>query len=48
MNEIYFNQCILCNVKNCKYYHDKHCTLGEILVDQENKKTICASFEKKD
>lgn len=47
MNEIYFNQCILCNVKTCKYNNLKnYCTLGKIIVDKKNG-TNCASFENK-
>ena len=49
MNEIYFNQCIACTVKNCLYHNQENfCTLGKILVANETKeKTKCASFKEK-
>ena len=49
MDEIYYNQCIACTVKNCQYHNkENYCTLGKILVSNDNKKTYCASYEKKD
>jgi hypothetical protein len=51
------NQTIRCDVKNCSYYKEKHCSLDKIKVapcnsigDQETEKgtkeaTMCDSFE---
>lgn len=48
MDEIYYNQNILCKVKNCKFYKEEHCSLGQILVNNCHKGTQCASFKKND
>ncbi len=49
MKETYFNQCILCKVKSCKYYNTEgKCNLGQILVSADKKTTHCASYEKND
>ena len=48
MDDIYYNQCIVCKVKNCKYYRNRKCTLSEIEVNHQKNETFCASFEKKD
>ncbi len=46
MDEIYYNQCIACTVKNCKYHNkENYCTLGKILVSNEKKGTNCASYK---
>lgn len=48
MQEPYFNQCILCTVKSCKFHsHEDKCNLGKILVSSNNKGTNCASYIKK-
>lgn len=49
MEDPYFNQCILCTVKSCKFYSEENkCGLGKILVSTENNQsTKCASYEKK-
>ena len=46
----YFNQCILCTVKDCSYHKEKdnHCSLAKIMVASENKTTThCASYQKR-
>ncbi len=49
MNDIYFNQCILCTVENCMYHSkDNYCNLGKIEVKNQKKNTAnCASFKEK-
>ena len=49
MDEIYYNQCIACTVKQCKFHNNEnYCTLGKIVIAKENKgTTCCASFKKK-
>ncbi len=48
----YFNQCILCQVKECIYQNakDNRCNLSKILVgnnDTSDKETFCKSYEKR-
>ena len=47
MEEIYYNQCIMCDVKTCKFHKENNCTLGKILVNTKNNQTNCASYQKK-
>ncbi len=45
MKDPYFNQCIVCKVKNCKFYKNDLCTLSKIIVNNNNSNAKCASFK---
>lgn len=47
MDNIYFNQCILCDVLSCKYQKLNNCTLSAIKVSNQNNQTICKNYKKK-